>query len=313
MGLTEAQIADRVNYIGGSDAAAVLGLSRWATPLGIWAEKTGTVKREDIGDQLPVIVGTELERLVIKLFCDKTGKKVEQGTPDMVTHPKHDFIRANPDAIIIGEDAGLEAKTASGWKAKEWEGADVPPEYTLQCLHNMMVTGKKKWYLACLIGGNQDFRWIPVLRDEKIIAKMLKREVDFWKNYVAPKVMPKIAHRDDDDVLFKMFPEGNDPDALELGDAANKIADSILAFQTDKAVLEGLIKKEKNALKAMLGDHAIAETDRYRITWKKQTTRRFKPDLAKVENWEFYDKCCEDSHSRVLRISTKKIKKEAGK
>lgn len=312
MSLTPEQVADRVNFIGGSDAAAALGLSRWKSPLTLWAEKTGTVKREDIGDQLPVIVGTELESLVIKLFCDKTGKKVEKGTPATVTHPKHDFIRANPDALIAGEDAGLEAKTASGWKAKEWEGEEIPAEYKIQCLHNMAVTGKKTWYLACLIGGNQDFRWVQVNWDEKVISQMMEREVDFWKNYVAPKVMPTTAHRDDDDVLFKMFPEGNDPDTLELGDAANKIADSILALQTDRAVLEGFIKKEKNALKAMLGDHAIAETNRYRITWKKQTTRRFKPDLAKVENWEFYDKCCEDSPSRTLRIKTKKSK-EKGK
>ncbi len=310
MVLTPMQLQDRINFIGGSDAAAVLGLSRWATPMQVWAEKTGTVKREDIGDQLPVIVGTELESLVIKLFCDKTGKKIKPGTPATVTHPKYDFIRANPDALLLDEDAGLEAKTASGWKAKEWEGEDIPQEYKIQCLHNMAVTGKKKWYLACLIGGNQDFRWVEVNWDEKVISQMMEREVDFWKKYVAPKVMPTMVHRNDDDVLFKMFPEGNDPDALELGAAANKIADSILALQTDKAVLEGFIKKEKNALKAMLGDHAIAETDRYRITWKKQTTRRFKPDLAKVEDWDFYDKCCEDSHSRVLRIKTKKSKEK---
>ena len=310
MPITEKQRRERINSIGSSDAAAVLGLSRWNTPLGIWSEKVGAVEPEDIGDQLPVIVGTELESLVIKLFCDKTGKKVEPGTPATVTHPKYDFIRANPDALIVGEDAGLEAKTASGWKAKEWEGEEIPKEYKIQCLHNMAVTGKKKWYLACLIGGNQDFRWVQINWDEKVIGQMMEREVEFWQKYVVPKIMPTMAHRDDDDVLFKMFPEGNDPEALELGDAANKIADSILALQTDKAVLDGFIKKEKNALKAMLGDHAIAETNRYRITWKKQTTRRFKLDLAKVKDWEFYDKCCEDSPSRVLRIKTKKSKEK---
>jgi predicted phage-related endonuclease len=46
---------ERIGFIGSSDAAAVLGLSRWKTPLQIWAEKTGQVVPDDISDKEAVI------------------------------------------------------------------------------------------------------------------------------------------------------------------------------------------------------------------------------------------------------------------
>ena len=46
--LREEWLALRKQGIGGSDAAAACGLSRWKSPLGLWLEKTEiTVNRQD--------------------------------------------------------------------------------------------------------------------------------------------------------------------------------------------------------------------------------------------------------------------------
>jgi len=84
---------DRKRYLGGTDAAGVLGLSRWATPLSVWAAKTGQVEGEDISGRLAVKLGHKLEHTVAELFMEATGKKVQR-VNDSIFHQKHSFIAA---------------------------------------------------------------------------------------------------------------------------------------------------------------------------------------------------------------------------
>ena len=52
MSATTNAAENRQTYIGASDCAAVLGMSRWKTPIQIWAEKTGALEQEDISENL---------------------------------------------------------------------------------------------------------------------------------------------------------------------------------------------------------------------------------------------------------------------
>ena len=53
----EEWLEKRKGSIGGSDAAAILGISRFATPYTVWADKTGRLPRQRIPRQ-PGRVGT---------------------------------------------------------------------------------------------------------------------------------------------------------------------------------------------------------------------------------------------------------------
>jgi len=179
MGLTQEQLLERQNYIGASDAAGVLGLSRWRTPIEVWAEKTGQVPQEDKSGILAIEVGVELEDLVAKLFTKRTGLKVRRANETRF-HKTHPFLACNLDRLIEGTDEILECKTASGWKAKEWEGEEIPQEYVIQVLFQLAVTGKKRGHIACLIGGNADFRYKVVERDEVAIKQIVEKCAAFW-------------------------------------------------------------------------------------------------------------------------------------
>lgn len=90
-------------------------------------------------------------------------------------------MQANLDGICTDPNYGeciFEAKTASAFKAGEWENA-IPDEYMLQIQHYMAVTGFKAAYIAVLIGGNT-FRWRLVERDEELIAMLVQLEAEFW-------------------------------------------------------------------------------------------------------------------------------------
>ena len=307
MSLTKEQVKERIKYIGASETASILGLSRWSTPLKVWSEKVGAIEPEDISDKLSVEVGNELEELVAKLFTKRTGKKVHR-VNETIFHPKYSFLGANLDFRVVGEDALLECKTASGWKAKEWSQGEVPQEYHIQVLQQLAVTGKSHGYASVLIGGNQEFVWARIDRDEETIKTMIERQVSFWNKYVVPKIMPAIITKDDSDVLFNLFPEGDDSEPVELEEYANQLVDSIQAQQQDLKNLENSIDLEKNNLRAMLKDHSIGITDRFKITWKNQITRRIDTQKLKEEQLEIYRQYTPPKKSRVLRISQIKEK-----
>ena len=100
MELTKEQVEARKNYIGGSDAAAILGLSRYKTALEVWAWKTGQVVPDDISDKVYIKLGNKLEQTVAEFFMEETGKKVQR-VNDTIFHPKYPFLGANIDRKVI--------------------------------------------------------------------------------------------------------------------------------------------------------------------------------------------------------------------
>lgn len=264
---------DRTKFIGGTDAAAILGLSRYKTALQVWAEKTGQVAPEDISDKLHVKLGHKLEQTVCELFTEETGKKVHR-VNETLYHPKYSFIGGNIDRRVVGESAIFEAKTASAWKKAEWEGQEIPLEYEAQVMHYLMVTGAEKGYIACLIG-NEKFVWKEIWRNEELIAKMLQREVSFWQDFVIPKVMPAQISCMDGDTLYQLFPQAESGSEAELGDRENAIIESLQALEQDKKAIETQIDQQKNELKAALKDKESGSTGIYRIKWQNIETKEY--------------------------------------
>lgn len=299
-------ITDRMGFIGASDCAAVLGLSRFKTVLQVWAEKTGTVEPEDISEKLNVWLGNELEEVVAKKFTKDTGKKVHR-VNDAYVHKNHDFIRCHIDRKVEGENAILQCKTASAWMAKHWEGEEIPQEYILQEYHELACTNYERAYIAVLIGNN-DFKIKVLERDENTIKKIIAKEVDFWENFVIPKVIPKSISARDSDTLFQIFPDALlAGEVVELGEQGAKFIEVLKANQQDLKVLEDIIDQNKNELKAMLGDSSVGKTDNWMVTWRNQVAKKLDVDRLKKEAPEIYEKYLMDVSSRVLRL--KEIKK----
>src|SRR3990167_7409418 len=264
MTLTKEQLAERLGYLGGSDAAGVLGLSRWATPLSVWAEKTGQIPMREL-DSEAAELGTELEDYVARRFMKKTGKTVHR-VNETIFHPKYPFLAANLDRRVVGEKAILECKTASAWKAREWDGEEIPREYIIQAMHYLAVTGAERIYVAVLIG-NQSFQWKVIERDEKALSEMVSKEVTFWNDFVVPNVMPAVVSWKDKDALEGLFPVANEGEPIALDDTANATAEVIEGMEEDYKALGMQIDKQKNELKALLGKAPAGETDHFIFRW----------------------------------------------
>ena len=202
MELTE-WLEQRKQGIGGSDAGAVCGLNPYASPMSVYQDKTSPEIR--IQENEAMRQGRDLEDYVAKRFMEATGFKVRRSNV-MYKSEEYPFMLADVDRLIVGEDAGLECKTASAFQQDKWKDGAVPPHYLIQCLHYMAVTGKKSWYLAVVILG-REFRYVKVDWDEEMIRNLIEVEKDFWMNHVVPRVMPDPdGSRICDEVISRYYP-----------------------------------------------------------------------------------------------------------
>ncbi len=191
------QIEARRHGIGGSDVAAVFGVSPWKTPLQLYREKRGEEKPADIGDEEAVRWGNLLEDVVAEEYARRAGVKVQRMN-GLLKSAKHPWMLANIDRAVILPDAPslvrenggllntrkiLEVKTAGIRAADEWgePGTDqVPKHYLLQGAHYLAVTGAEVCDFAVLIGG-QDFRVYTLERDPELVDMIVDGTRDFWR------------------------------------------------------------------------------------------------------------------------------------
>ena len=74
----EEWLAERRKSIGGSDAAAIVGMNHYVTPYALWADKTGRLP--DQPDNEAMRQGRDLEQYVADRFTEATGKRVRRHT-----------------------------------------------------------------------------------------------------------------------------------------------------------------------------------------------------------------------------------------
>lgn len=149
MSLTREQwLEERKKGIGGSDAAAVLGLNPYMTNIDLWKIKTGRKEQEDISEKPFVKYGTEAEKYLIALFAlDFPEYEVIHSDNDLIRHPQYEFLHASLDGRLIEKGTGrrgiLEIKTTNilqSMQNEKWNDA-VPQNYFCQVLHYLNVTG----------------------------------------------------------------------------------------------------------------------------------------------------------------------------
>ena len=141
----EEWLAERRNYIGGSEASAVIGYNPYQSNIDLWELKTGRRKAEDISNKPYVLYGTKAEEHLRELFkLDFPQYKVEYVDNNMFFNDKYPFAHASLDGWLTDADGRmgiLEIKTTEimGSVQREKWNKQIPNNYYVQVLHYMMV------------------------------------------------------------------------------------------------------------------------------------------------------------------------------
>ena len=284
----EAWKALRSKYIGGSDAAAVVGLNPFSSPYSLWAEKTGKVPPFE--GNLTTDVGTFLEEFVARKFSEISGKKVRRVNQSLI-NDRYPFAIANIDRDVVGEDSGLECKSTSALSTKRFLGGEFPTNYYCQCVHYLGVTEKSRWYLAVLVG-NKEFKIYQITRlaDDPVpvwcessvyvnddeISALMTSEMVFWYEHVQKDIPPALdGTAATTEAISQVFSESDsETDDVDL-----------FAFESDleaRMTYASLIKdcerkrdEIDNRIKAYLGESSGGISRSYKVSFASQTRESF--------------------------------------
>lgn len=287
----------RKSGIGGSDAGAVCGLNPYRTAMQVYQDKVSE-EIEEV-DNEAMRQGREFEDYVAKRFMEASGKKVRRANA-MFYNEENPFMLADVDRMVVGENAGLECKTASPYMADKWKDGNIPLSYQIQCYHYMAVCNADAWYLAVVIYG-REFKYYKIERDEVVIADLIQIEKAFWENHVMKQQIP-------------------DPDGSKLADSViaeyykNSIADTIpltgfnekLERRQELSELIGRMDMEKKKieqeLKLYLGENERAENEQFMVSWKSVQSNRLDEKRLKEEEPEIYEKYKKSVSSRRFTV-----------
>ena len=297
----EEWLALRHKYIGGSDAAAVVGMNAYVSPYTLWAEKTGRLPGFE--GNLATEVGTYLEEFVAQKFAQETGKKVRKSNQSWF-NDQYPFAIANIDREIVGEDAGLEIKTTSEMNLKKFKSGEYPANYYVQIVHYLAVTGKQRWYLAVLIG-NREFKWFTIERDEDEIQALMSAEADFWEKVKTNTPPMADGSKSTTETLNAFYPNSTDS-TIGIGSFEQEL-DNYFRLNEQLENIASTIDGIANRIKAHLCECEKGEGEKYKVSWKTQSrstfdSKKFIADHPQMDVSKYF----KTTNTRPFKVTEKK-------
>lgn len=300
----EEWVTARLSSIGGSDAGALLGMNPYKSPYALWAEKTGKVPPDDLGEKEAVRLGQDLEQYVAERWTEATGKRLRRDN-NILKNPEYPFAHANIDRAVIGEtDAGFEAKTTSSYEiGKMCRNGEFPPTWLCQVTHYMMVTGANRWYLGVLVFG-QGFYHFEIQRNEDEIAALAAAEADFWRHVETDTPPETDGSEATKEALMTIYADSTPGESIDLTPASSDLA-LISEIRKQITDLENREAACKARLMEYMGDAESGEFGKYRVTWKTQSRSTFDRKSFEKDNGAIPEKYFNASKSRPFRIIEK--------
>lgn len=288
----------RKTGIGGSDAGSICGVNPFGSPMKVYYDKTSSNVEEL--DNEAVRQGHDLEDYVAQRFMEVTGLKVRRSN-FMYRSTEYPFMIADVDRLVVGEDAGLECKTASAYNTDKWKDGNIPLHYIMQCYHYMAVTGKRTWYIAAVILG-REFTYRKLVWDDDLIAQMISVEKNFWENHVLPRVLPSPDGSDIcNDILNEYFHSARKGSSIKLDGFDDKLKRRAEIMEQIEQLKQeqGMIEQE---VKLYMKDNEYASSGNYRISWSSVQSTRLDTKRMKEEQPDIYRDYAVQSVSRRFQV-----------
>jgi predicted phage-related endonuclease len=290
----ESWLLARRRGLGGSDIAAVVGMSPFKKPIDIFVGKTEAVEfGEDIrefmawGNLLEPVIRSEYARranLDIVSGLDIStlfpGRSSQWGEQTIVKASTCDWMLGTPDGIMRNTDAGLEIKNAS-FRGEGWGSAgsdEIPDHYAIQCQWYMAVTGRPRWDVAVLFKGNtlETFR---LDANGDLILELMRAGESFWYDNVEKGLPPAIDESESYGRYLARKYSLATGDVLRADDTITALANELRQACEEKRQAEERERFAKNQLGEVLAGFQKTKGDFGSINWVR-------PKEGTAVNWQ---------------------------
>lgn len=294
----------RRSGIGGSDAAAALGLSPWKSRHELYQEKISTSPPPRISNEA-MTWGRKLEPLIREEFSKRSGMAVRP-LRSMLQHPSYPWMLADLDGLVEDSNRGvgiLEIKTSSAFKSADWEDGKVPDQYMLQVQHYMEVCGLDFAIIAVLIGGNR-LQWTQIEKDRELVEQLVELERRFWQHVLSKTPPPVDGSTACTEMLAKRYPSSSNISPLILpAESEEWIAGYFAAAAEEDAAAERK-RLFENRLKEQLQNQERGLTSKgFVVAWKEVAATRFDTKKFKTDHPDLAAAYLTESSSRRFTIS----------
>ena len=269
-------LEQRKHGIGGSDVAAIMGLSPWKSPLEVWLEKTGRASAPDLSEKESVAMGTELEGDVLEMYRRRHPTFRVQRVNAILVDKVRPWAQASLDGITRDPELGwgvLEIKTGS--RESEWSDG-VPLHYLTQVTHYLSVTGYPFADVAALIGDyGLHYHEYRVMRDDDDLQSVVESVDEFWADYVEKDAMPPYvsALPSEGKALHELYKRSDGEMEPSDAERTEKLAELTLELSDKLADATAQKLSASNELKRLVGEHKGIITPDYVITWVRSEKR----------------------------------------
>lgn len=257
--------------IGGSDAAAVIGVDPYKDALTIYRQKIGEL--DSSADTRDTLRGRYLEPVAVQLYHEKTGRKLRR--QPQRTHKAFPFVIGNVDRQIVDAEPGpgvLEVKCPKLQVFTRVKLKGLPIQYIVQMQHYLGVYGYKWGSFALFNADLWEMIHFDIAADPDFQATLFEAEARFWNEHVVRHVEPttEVGPKIDLSALPAIDGTLVTRDDMEWGAAAQSLREAKALMET----LEGLEADAKERLKALMGGYGAAEGYGLRVYWKAREGRR---------------------------------------
>jgi putative phage-type endonuclease len=290
--------------IGGSDVAAILGLSLKTSPYKIW--KTKVCEEIENEENKFTEWGHYLEPIAALKYSKESGRKVIKDNKIRI-HKDHSCLIVNLDRVIVDNGDGkgtgvLEAKSTVSHVFRTWideitGSVNIPLIHWAQLQHELSVTGYKWGVWVVVILDQRDTYYIPFQRDDDYIEKQNRALVAWWNTYVVNNVPPPFTPIEYNFIEPTIRSEKEvDVKALET---YKKLSEATKKYKEYKNLCDSL----KDDLRLFIGNNEVLTSCGETIaTYKMQSRSKCNTKELRKDHPEIYNKYFSANKSRTLRI-----------
>lgn len=247
----------RKQGIGGSEAAAVLGVNPYVSPLSLYCRKQGLMPETEDNERMRW--GRQLEQAIAEDYELETGRKLhDPGSFTIYTSTEYPWMIATIDRMIVEADdqddhGVLQIKTARAGERDTWL-EEIPLYVQVQVQHEMIVTGKK-WGAVAVFFGDYEHLYIDVALHQRFAEILIEQTQKFWERIQNEDAPPPDFSKASEDALFSLYPQDKGETITLPGEVMSWNLE-LEEAEKQKKEAEAKIREIKNRVKNEMGEAA---------------------------------------------------------